>query len=79
MLQAIDAQSAQGVATRAAGVSVSLIRGRYADRWSRRNGHWALDHRRYIEDFRSVQEIPSQPAGTGRRDRTDPSYEVYPF
>ena len=80
MLQAIDAQTVQGVATRAAGVSVSLIRGRYADRWSRRDGRWALDHRRYVEDFRTVQALPAQPRATaGRRDRTDPSYTVYPY
>jgi hypothetical protein len=79
MLQAIDAQRAQGVVTRADGVSVSLIRGRYADRWSKRDGRWALDHRRYIEDFRTVQEMPAQRQAPGRRDRTDPSYTVYPF
>ena len=78
MMQAIDAKAVQGVTNRARGVSVSLIRGRYADKWSKRNGRWALDHRRYIEDFRTVQEFPEQPRpGAGRRDRTDPSYEVF--
>jgi hypothetical protein len=78
MMQAIDEKAVQGVTNRAKGVSVSLIRGRYADKWSKRNGRWALDHRRYIEDFRTVQEFPAQPRpGAGRRDRTDPSYEVF--
>ena len=78
MLQAVDEKAAQGVVNRAKGVSVSLVRGRYADRWSKRNGRWALDHRRYIEDFRTVQEFPDQPrAGAGRRDKTDPSYEIF--
>ena len=79
MLQDIDQQVSQGVVTRAKGVSMSLIRGRYADRWSKRNGRWALDHRAYIEDFRTVQEFPTQTRiGRGKRDRTDPSYTVYP-
>src|SRR5262245_21640566 len=79
MLQEIDQQASQGVVTRAKGISVSLIRGRYADKWSKRNGRWALDHRKYIEDFRTVQELPGQiRIGTGKRDRTDPSYAVYP-
>ena len=61
---------------------MSRIRGRYADRWSKRDGHWALDidHRAYIEDFRTVQEVPGQPQlGRGTRDRSDPSYPIYPF
>ena len=78
MLQEMDQQISQGVVTRAKGVSVSLIRGRYADRWSKRNGRWALDHRTYIEDFRTVLEFPTQARiGRGKRDRTDPSYPVY--
>jgi hypothetical protein len=80
MLQEIEQQASQGVVTRAKGISVSLIRGRYADKWSKRNGRWALDHRKYIEDFRTVQELPTQARiGAGKRDRTDPSYAVYPY
>lgn len=60
------------------GVSISLIRGRYADRWSKRIGRWALDHRAYIEDFRTTQEVLGEaPLGRGKRDRTDPSYPIY--
>ncbi len=70
----------QGVRVGSTGVSVSLIRGRYADRWSKRDGRWALDHRAYIEDFRTVQEVPGEPQlGRGTRDRSDPSYPIYPF
>lgn len=79
MMQAIDEKRTQGVMVLAKGASVSLIRGRYADRWSKRNGRWALDHRRYIEDFRTVQEVPDQRPSVARRDKTDPSYAVYPF
>jgi hypothetical protein len=28
-----------------------VIRGRYLDRWSKREGRWALDHRKYDHDF----------------------------
>lgn len=31
--------------------STSPVRGRYQDRWSKRNGRWAIDHRQYIFDF----------------------------
>lgn len=56
-----------------------LYRSRYADRWSKRDGRWAIDRRVAIGDFVTEHEgtSPSQPT-EGRRDRTDPSYQVYP-
>jgi len=76
----LDERSIQGVRTGAGGLSVSLIRGRYADRWSKKNGRWALDHRAYIEDFRTVQEVPGTPRlGRGARGKDDPSYAIVPF
>ena len=53
-------------------------RGRYVDRWSRRDGRWAIDHRIYLNDWtRSlpVEGAPDVPF-TGRRDRDDASYDV---
>jgi hypothetical protein len=67
--------------------------GRYLDRWSRRNGVWAIDHRRFVYDLvhsstpsvtPDASELPlarlvkrRDPRRTaGRRDRSDPSYEV---
>ncbi len=50
---------------------------RYVDRWSRRAGRWGLDRRIAIRDFdetRPVTELSSQQVG--RRDRSDPSYDV---
>lgn len=80
LVNPLEERSIQGVRTAATGLSVSLIRGRYADRWSKRNGRWALDHRAYIEDFRTVQEVPGTPRlGRGTRDRQDPSYAIVPF
>ena len=58
-----------------------VSRGRYVDTWSRRNGRWAIDHRRYAEDFTSTYPVTpmenSDPAlRAARRDRDDPSYAV---
>jgi hypothetical protein len=50
---------------------------RYIDRWSRRNGRWALDHRLTVRDFDEIREVvPMQEHEVGRRDRSDPSYAV---
>lgn len=62
--------------------------GRYLDRWSNRDGRWAIDHRRYVGDLSGT--LPTPPAATqgrippagavarteSRRDRLDASYEV---
>jgi len=50
-------------------------RGRYLDDWSQRGGRWAIDKRRYIQDFAVTQETEAMP-GWGRRDHSDPSYEM---
>ena len=65
------------------GVVLDLFgRGRYVDRWSRRDGVWAIDHRRYVDDLQRMQEsrassLTDGSSATGRRDRTDPSFEVF--
>jgi len=56
-----------------------VSRGRYVDTWSRRDGRWAIDHRRFVEDFTSTyQVIAMEPADvaqrSSRRDGNDPSY-----
>ena len=58
--------------------STNLIRGRYADRWSKRNGRWAIDHRVMVVDF-STRHDSTGPNRQGfmRRDRTDPTYQVF--
>lgn len=59
------------------GVTETVARGRYADRWSVRAGRWAIDHRIYVHDFDAV--IPVTEAGISsraRRDQQDPSYTV---
>ena len=59
--------------------STRLVRGRYADSWSRRDGRWAIDHRVFTLDF-TTEHAATGPnaASASRRDRTDPSYQVYP-
>jgi hypothetical protein len=51
--------------------------GRYVDRWERRDGRWAISHRRYLhtfDDIRAVTQSRFDPQGA--RDRSDPSYAV---
>ena len=50
---------------------------RYVDRWSKRDGRWAIDHRIAINDFDEIREVtPLRPTTRGSRDRNDPSYAV---
>jgi hypothetical protein len=53
---------------------------RYLDRWSRRQGRWALDYRKMVTDSRVTLEQPNneQTAGSpeSQRDPSDPSFEV---
>ena len=62
------------------GATTPLVRSRYADTWSKRDGRWAIDHRLAITDFRtlSVADDPGEPT-EGMRDRSDPSYQAYPY
>jgi hypothetical protein len=56
-----------------------LSRGRYVDRWSRRDGRWAIDHRIYLNDWTSFLPVPDEPTLpiTGRRDAGDASYAAF--
>lgn len=50
---------------------------RYVDRWSKREGRWALDHRRAVMEMDEIREITPMKQHSGwTRDRNDPSYEV---
>ena len=56
-------------------------RGRYLDRWSRRDGRWAVDERHYIEDFTAFQSLAAAEIGevssASSRDTSDPSYALF--
>lgn len=59
-------------------VTDSHYRGRYLDRWSQRDGRWALDHRTLIEDLMWNQSGDEARTGSeARRDRQDPSYRLF--
>ncbi len=50
---------------------------RYVDRWSKREGRWALDHRRAVMEMDEIREVTPMKLHTGwTRDRSDPSYDV---
>ena len=58
-------------------------RGRYVDRWSRRDDRWAIDHRQFVGDFQAAYAMPAEDAiggsaSTGRRGPDDPSYAILP-
>lgn len=55
-------------------------RGRYLDRWSRRQGRWALDHRHHVGDLQSIYQglaVPTEHESTARRGPDDPSYQLF--
>jgi len=59
----------------------NLFRGRYLDRWSQRQGRWAIDHRHFVPDSHTRIEFTGGMAGMpymslARRDRSDPSYAL---
>jgi SnoaL-like domain len=54
-----------------------MVWSRYVDRWSKRDGRWAIDHRIAINDFDEIREVtPMRTTTRGSRDRHDPSYSV---
>jgi hypothetical protein len=60
-------------------VTEHLWRGRYLDRWSKREGRWAIDHRQVIFDSYTPHDFPADrlngaPVALSRRDAEDPSY-----
>jgi SnoaL-like domain len=54
-----------------------VVLSRYLDKWSRRDGRWAIDHRLTVYDMDEIREItPMNEHVRGSRDRDDPSYAV---
>jgi SnoaL-like protein len=50
---------------------------RYIDKWSKRDGHWAIDNRDCIVDFATLTEVNSVRSDErSRRDQDDASYAV---
>ncbi|MCB2046984.1 MAG: nuclear transport factor 2 family protein [Novosphingobium sp.] len=59
-------------------VQETLIHARYLDGWSKRDGRWAIDHRKAITDIRITRQIEGEVwRSQGRPDKSDPSYAVF--
>jgi hypothetical protein len=55
-----------------------LYVGRYLDRWSRRDGRWAIDHRVWVLDFDEADRpVQSRLQSGSSRDEHDPSYALF--
>jgi len=56
-----------------------IVRGRYLDRWARRDEAWRAEHRQAIQDIESVTEVrvTGRTDGRGRRGPDDPSYGLF--
>jgi hypothetical protein len=58
-----------------------ISRGRYLDRWSQRDGRWAIDHRLYLQDLMTMAPVPPDAvagaSARSTRDGSDPSYELF--
>jgi ketosteroid isomerase-like protein len=54
---------------------------RYLDQFERRNGEWKIAHRQVITDAMDVSPIPDDgpidSESLSRRDRSDPSYNIF--
>lgn len=55
---------------------------RYLDKWSRRNGKWALDDRQTVIDYRRVLDVSAELVKSryqigARTGRNDPSYKLF--
>ena len=49
--------------------------GRYLDKWSQRDGRWAIDDRHFVISFFYEREVTAR-LGPARRDESDASYGV---
>jgi hypothetical protein len=63
-------------------ITEQVYRGRYLDRWSKREHRWAIDHRHVVfdsctpYDFEAAR-IETVQLALSRRDRADPSYALF--
>ena len=56
-----------------------VVKGRYLDRWSKRRGSWAIDHREHILDMKTLRDLnPGHVNKVSARDTSDPSFHIIP-
>jgi len=62
------------------GNQVEIVgRGRYLDRWSKREGDWAIEHRTHLLDMSTTLPLTRGDISAGStRDEGDPSFEFIP-
>lgn len=61
------------------GVTEEFYAGRYLDRWSCRDGRWAIDHRVWVLDFDELDRpVTANLPSDSSRDKRDPSYKLFP-
>ncbi len=58
----------------------TVVRGRYLDRWEKREGQWLIVHREHLMDTQSVNGVPvaDAPNKESTRDESDPSFQFIP-
>ena len=54
-----------------------FTRSRYLDRWSKRDGRWAIDHRTHVMDLQTVDGVSQPGDAESRRDQKDPSFQLF--
>ena len=54
-----------------------VSRGRYLDRWSKREGRWAIEHRVYVMDLQTVDGVSEAGSAESKRDESDPSFSLF--
>jgi hypothetical protein len=53
-------------------------RGRYLDRWSRRDGRWGIEKRFFVGDINEIRDITyASIVPRFALDRSDPSYALF--
>ena len=53
-------------------------RGRYLDRWSKRGGVWAINHREHVLDMQTICDLDRGfVSEKSSRDKSDPSYFTF--
>ncbi len=58
----------------------TVVRGRYLDRWEKREGRWLIVHREHVLDTQSTNGVPvaDAPNKESTRDDADPSFRFIP-
>ncbi|MEH6607554.1 MAG: nuclear transport factor 2 family protein [Pseudomonadales bacterium] len=54
-------------------------KGRYLDRWAKKEGVWVISHREHVYDMETIHDLNrGNVDGTSRRNTSDPSFQFIP-